>query len=72
MKMIVFLNSQLPGIKELLTESEALVLMLMHEAAPLPSSPCGGSGRELTSAKLGSDRIFACSLPLDVKSILQY
>ena len=50
MKMIVFLNSQLPGIKEHLTESEALVLMLMNEAAPLPSSPCDGSGRKPTSA----------------------
>ena len=50
MKMIIFLSSQLPGIKEHFTESEALVLMFMYEAAPLPSSPCDGSGRKLTSA----------------------
>ena len=49
MKMIIFLSSQLPGIKEHFTEWEALVLMFMCEAAPLPSSPSDGSGRKLTS-----------------------
>ena len=58
MKMIICLSSQLPGIQEHFTESEALVLMFMYEAAPLPSSPRDGSGRKPTSVpepQLGSE-----------------